>query len=195
MIRILILLFPILLFSKVSFADECDDVLRSVRTIGDSRKYLQCVAKQTPNGVIFAWDAIIRDKDGTPTGEYHSVPDGWKICNGENGTPDLTGKFLMGAASLSGAGETGGKANIKESGIHAHSGTTGVTRGPDHGISCSGKCSGGRTAAHSHSFDTGESGTHSHGSNLPPYYKYQALQENSWAGRALTPSPSGRGLG
>jgi hypothetical protein len=37
------------------------------------------------------------------------------IDRGENGTPDLTGKFLMGAASLSGAGETGGKANIKES--------------------------------------------------------------------------------
>jgi hypothetical protein len=69
------------------------------------------------------------------------------IDRGENGTPDLTGKFLMGAVSLSGAGETGGKANIKESGVHAHSGTTDVTRGTDHGISCSGKCSGGRTAA------------------------------------------------
>ena len=171
MIRIIILLFPILLFSNVTFADECDDVLQSVRTLGDSRKYLRCVAKQIPNGVIFAWDAIVRDKDGTLTGESRSVPDGWRVCNGENGTPDLTDRFLMGAASLSVAGETGGEANIKESGVHTHSGTTGVTRGPDHGISCSGKCSGGRTAAHSHSFDIGKSAKHSHGSNLPPYYK------------------------
>ena len=171
MCRVLILLFPILLFSNISFAAECDDVLQSVKTMHDARKYFRCVAKQVPNGVIFAWDAIIRNRDGTPTGEFRSVPDGWQVCNGEKGTPDLAGKFLMGSASLSGAGETGGKTNIKASGVHTHSGTTGVTRGPDHGISCSGKCSGGRTAAHSHSFDTGESGKHSHGSNLPPYYK------------------------
>ena len=171
MTRIITFILSIILFSNICFADECDDVLRSVRTLGDSKKYLRCVAKQTPNGVIFAWDAIIRDKDGTPTGESRSVPNGWQVCNGENGTPDLTGKFLMGASTLRGAGETGGKANTKESGSHAHSGTTGVTRGPDHGISCSGKCSGGRTAAHSHSFDTGESGMHTHGTNLPPYYK------------------------
>ena len=142
MIRILILLFPILLFSNVTFAAECDDVLLSVKTMRDARKYFRCVAEQTPNGAIFSWDAVIRDKDGAPTGEYRSVPDDWQVCNGENRTPDLTGRFLMGAASLSGAGETGGKANIKESGVHTHSGTTGVTRGPDHGISCSGKCSG-----------------------------------------------------
>lgn len=171
MYRVLILLFPILLFSNISFAAECEDVLRTVKTMHDARKYFRCLANQTPNGVIFAWDAIIRDKDGTPTGEVRPVPDGWHICNGEQGTPDLTGRFLMGTASFSDAGETGGKANIKESGGHTHSGTTSVTRGPDHGIHCTGKCSGGRTAAHSHFFDTDESGRHSHGSNLPPYYK------------------------
>jgi len=171
MIRQLIIFFPILLFSNVSFPAKCDDVLQSVNTMRDARKYFRCVAEQTPNGVIFAWDAVIRDKDGAPTGEYRSVPDGWQVCNGGNGTPDLTSRFLVGTATLSSAGETGGTVNIKESGAHTHSGTTGVTRGPDHGISCSGKCSGGRTASHSHSFDTGESEKHSHGSNLPPYYK------------------------
>ena len=160
-----------LLFSNVNFAAECDDVLQSIRKIGDVRKYLRCVVKQIPNGAIFAWDAAVRDQDGTPTGESRPVPDGWQVCNGTNGTPDLSGKFLMGAASLGAAGETGGKTNIKESGEHTHTGTTGVTKGPDHGIHCTGKCSGGRTAAHSHSFDTGKSGKHSHGSNLPPYYK------------------------
>ena len=171
MYRVLVLFFPMLLFSNINLAAECDDVLRTVKTMHDARKYFRCLANQTPNGVIYAWDAIIRGKDGTPTGEFRPVPDGWQICNGEKGTPDLTGKFLMGTASSSDAGETGGKANIKESGIHMHSGTTSVTRGPDHGIHCTGKCSGGRTAAHSHFFDTNESGQHSHGSNLPPYYK------------------------
>jgi hypothetical protein len=171
MSRILLLLFPVLLFSNVGFAAECDDVLQSIKKIGDVRKYLRCVTKQIPNGVIYAWDAIIRDKDGTPTGELRPVPDGWQICNGENGTPDLRGRFLMGVNSLSGAGITGGTADINASGGHTHSGTTGITKGPDHGISCTGKCGGGRTAAHSHPFDTEESGKHSHGTNLPPYYK------------------------
>ena len=171
MLIIRMLLFNTLLFSNVVFAADCEDVLQSVKTMRDARKYFRCVAEQTPNGVIFAWDATIRDIYGTPTGEYRSIPSGWQICNGENGTPNLKGKFLMGADSISDSGITGGKTNIDISGEHMHSGTTGVSRGPDHRIGCTGKCSGGRTAAHSHSYDIGESGMHSHGSNLPPYYK------------------------
>jgi len=168
---ILFLFLPVLIFSSVTFAADCEYVLQSVKTMRDARKYFRCVAEQAPNGIIFAWDAVIRNTDGTPTGEYRSVPDGWQICNGENGTPDLKGKFLMGTNSISDSGTTGGKENIKESGGHMHSGTTGVTSGPDHKIGCTGKCSGGRTAAHSHTFDISESGVHSHGTNLPPYYK------------------------
>ena len=56
-----------LLFSNVNFAAECDDVLQSIKRIGDVRKYLLCVVKQIPNGAIFAWDAVVRDQDGIPT--------------------------------------------------------------------------------------------------------------------------------
>ena len=170
-ILIRILLFLNFLLSNVAFAADCEDILQSVKTMRDARMYFRCIAEQIPNGVNLAWDAVIRDADGAPTGEYRSIPDGWQTCNGENGTPDLKDKFLMGVDSLSNSGMTGGKADIRDSGEHAHSGTTGVTRGPDHKIDCTGKCSGGRTAAHSHSFDIDESGIHSHGSNLPPFYK------------------------
>jgi len=178
-----LLLISVLLFSGALSADECDAVLQTVRTMREARTYLHCVAQQMqgqapeqapeqlPEGVIFAWDPVIRDRDGAPSGGFRSVPDGWQICDGSNGTPDLTGRFLMGAASTGAAGTTGGRATIQDSGAHVHSGTTGVTRGPDHSISCAGKCGGGRTAAHSHTFDIAESGRHSHGTNLPPYYK------------------------
>lgn len=98
------------------------------------------------------------------------VPSGWSICDGTNGTPDLTGKFLVGVSSKSEVGNTGGAAEIESAGSHSHSGTTNPTKGPDHGIHCSGNCGGGRTAEHSHSFTTGSSGEHSHGDNRPPFF-------------------------
>lgn len=32
---------------------------------------------------------------------YHgdAIPDGWAICDGQNGTPDLVGKFIIGGTS------------------------------------------------------------------------------------------------
>lgn len=29
-------------------------------------------------------------------GDYDSIPQGWAICNGKNGTPDLKAKFIVG---------------------------------------------------------------------------------------------------
>jgi hypothetical protein len=48
-----------LLFSNVNLAAECDNVLQSIRKIGDVRKYLRCVVKQIPNGAIFAWAVAV----------------------------------------------------------------------------------------------------------------------------------------
>ncbi len=43
-----------------------------------------------PKGMIMAWYA----KAGL-------IPFGWVVCDGTNETPDLRGKFLMGAAGSS----------------------------------------------------------------------------------------------
>jgi microcystin-dependent protein len=39
-----------------------------------------------PTGVIMMW-----------SGSIASVPDGWALCNGLNGTPNLTNRFIVGA--------------------------------------------------------------------------------------------------
>ena len=46
------------------------------------------------------------------SGRRGSIPDGWALCNGSNGTPDLRGKFIMGVSNLSESDSTGGRENV-----------------------------------------------------------------------------------
>lgn len=55
-----------------------------------------------PPGVIWPWYHT----------EEQTVPDGWALCDGENGTPDLRGRFLLGASDDHIMGETGGEEEV-----------------------------------------------------------------------------------
>lgn len=70
-----------------------------------------------PTGIIVAW-----------TGD--SIPSGWLICDGTNGTPDLRGRFIIGSGSGSGltvrkTGDKGGEEShlltLDEIPTHSHS--------------------------------------------------------------------------
>ena len=50
-----------------------------------------------PQGTIIPW-----------YGNLNNIPDGFALCNGQNGTPDLRDKFLVGAGSGYNLGNTGG---------------------------------------------------------------------------------------
>ncbi|HXH05361.1 MAG TPA: hypothetical protein VNI83_02105 [Vicinamibacterales bacterium] len=50
-----------------------------------------------PTSIICVW-----------TGTLASIPSGWVLCDGNNGTPNLLGKFIKGADTLSEIGNTGG---------------------------------------------------------------------------------------
>lgn len=78
--------------------------------------------KIVPPGTIVAWS-------GT------GVPDGWALCDGNNGTPDLVDKFIKGGTSN---GATGGSSQI----------TLDVSNLPPHTHSCS-------SEAHSHQVPIG----------------------------------------
>ena len=52
-----------------------------------------------------------------------STPEGWTICNGEEGTPDLRDRFLTGAGSVNQIGVRAGAA------AHSHAATSGQADG------------------------------------------------------------------
>lgn len=56
------------------------------------------VAGIVPVGGIIAWSGA-------------TVPEGWALCNGMQGTPDLQGKFILGFGDGKKMGDTGGNAN------------------------------------------------------------------------------------
>ena len=138
-------------------------------------------ATPIPAGGIFLW-----------SGSIGSIPAGYVLCNGSNGTPDLRDRFIVGAGSTYAVDATGGSANsIVVSHTHTGSGTTNTASDHQHIVytnSNQGPAGGGGTyiggnqagpqqtssaaGAHSHTVNittdsTGSSGTNA---NLPPYY-------------------------
>lgn len=55
-----------------------------------------------PAGSIIPWYGNLAD-----------IPDGFALCNGSNGTPDLRDKFITGAGSTYALGDTGGENEVK----------------------------------------------------------------------------------
>jgi hypothetical protein len=128
-----------------------------------------------PSGVILMW-----------SGSIITIPSGWVICNGTNGTPDLRDRFVVGAGSTYSVGVTGGSANAV---VVSHTHTATVSD-PGHAHSVNGSNSsagsvpGNFEALHQSNAEprftnsattgisvtnatTGVSGTNA---NLPPYY-------------------------
>lgn len=72
----------------------------------------------TPYAVKQAYD---KANNALPSGSIiiwtgSTIPNGWAICNGENGTPDLRNRFLVGAGSDGALGSTGGNKKISTNG-------------------------------------------------------------------------------
>jgi len=104
-----------------------------------------------PTGLIAIW-----------SGATGSIPAGWTLCNGSNGTPDLRNSFIIGSGSTYAVGQTGGTADaIVVAHDHtivnvvAGSGTTSFS-------TITGTSSGTVTTS-----SAGASGVNA---NLPPYY-------------------------
>jgi hypothetical protein len=104
-----------------------------------------------PKRGIIAWFPKPEDQQGNGL----KAPDGWAICDGSDGTPDLTDRFIRGTGSAKEVGKTGGTEE------HNHNGKT----GPPSGHFKKGSTIGSRWSApvtgHFHSIKAD--------SNLPPY--------------------------
>lgn len=55
-----------------------------------------------PSGIITMW-----------SGASSAIPDGWLLCDGNNNTPDLRDRFIVGAGNNYNVGATGGEATHK----------------------------------------------------------------------------------
>lgn len=88
-------------FSYKFVLKNADDVL--IQTLDNIYPILQNAPESSPAvpaGCILLW-----------SGSTGSVPSGWYICDGTNGTPDLRNSFIVGAGSTYAVGATGGTAD------------------------------------------------------------------------------------
>lgn len=69
-------------------------------------------------GQIILWAGAIVD-----------IPEGWALCDGTNGTPDLRDRFVQGAGGAQAPDDTGGNASVSSgsAGAHNHGGAAGNT--------------------------------------------------------------------
>ena len=131
----------------------------------------QHIRNAIPPGIILAYYSST-----TPA----TAPEGWVICDGNNQTPDLRGRFILGADPTNVRGSTivkipnisGGEENVilyeHQIPPHTHSeyytqiGNTGINAG-----------NGGRSVANTHLFaqqPTGTTGGGQSHNNMPPYW-------------------------
>ena len=127
-----------------------------------------------PSGVIVMW-----------SGSIASIPTDWALCDGTNGTPDLTSKFIRSVTNAStDPGSTGGSAT------HAHSAGSYSASSHTHTYSGSTSTYNWNVRREGDQWDSGSTGTHSHtysgttsssvggaisgisdsANSLPPYY-------------------------
>lgn len=100
-------------------------------------------------GMIMLWFGILA-----------TIPKGWACCTGENGTPDLRDKFIIGAGALHAIGSSGGNST------HTHDFTT---VGHSHLLGGTPSLGAG-TVAGQITVDSTDHGTTDAGDNEPPYY-------------------------
>lgn len=106
-----------------------------------------------PTGLIIMWSGV-------------SVPSGWSVCDGTNGTPNLINKFIIGAGDTYAIGDTGGTSTTvsgSTDGAHTHSLTTSQDLSHSHNATSN---TAGNTTSHSHTVTLSSTGGHTHSFSL-----------------------------
>ena len=131
------------------------------KTIIENTEYFM-----VPRGAIIIW-----------SGTVNNIPTGWLLCDGNNGTPDLRARFVLGAVTETGtkysAGNTGGEEEhiltIDEMPKHSHNYTNPLIG--DGGLGGGNHYFGEIYMRPSiNSDETTEEGSSQAHNNMPPYY-------------------------
>lgn len=131
------------------------------------------IARASPAGLICMW-----------SGSVSAVPDGWALCDGQNGTPDLRNRFVVAAGGSYSVGSTGdgsipshthgaGTLAAASAGAHTHTGTA------------------SSAGAHSHTASTNNTGEHTHLLNLSQGGQNGYYPAPSMGGTFNTPMQTG----
>lgn len=111
-----------------------------------------------PVGTIVIWSGTAED-----------IPDGWALCDGQDGRPDLRDKFVLGAGTAHAVGATGGEEThtltVEEMPTHSHRLSIGQLNTTPY-IATAGT-NQNSTGTDFESKGTGGSQPHN---NMPPYY-------------------------
>lgn len=106
------------------------------------------------------------------SGSVESIPIGWYLCDGQNGTPDLRDRFVIGASDTVASGNTGGASSITLGVEHLppHTHTLSGVNIDDNGEGGSLFNGGEAQISAGNAATTGETGGGEAISILPPYY-------------------------
>ena len=85
------------------------------------------------------------------------IRDRWYLCNGSNGTPNLSGKFVVGYSASDGDFDVNDTGGSKDAVLVSH---THNLQNHVHGVNLT---TGNQSASHNHSFSGSGSSSHTHG--------------------------------
>lgn len=104
------------------------------------------------------------------SGSIASIPQGWALCDGNNNTPDLTDRFIVGAGTSYSVDETGGENTVvlTTGQLPAHSHSVLLKTGASSGSLNIGATSFSHSTTSLQS--TGTQGSNQAHENRPPYY-------------------------
>jgi microcystin-dependent protein len=149
---------------------------------GQNMELEQLKKALVPTGTIVMW-----------SGDVEGIPEHWALCDGQNGTPDLREKFIVGAGSKYAVHEEGGQeqvmltvehmpqhthpASVSHAGEHRHSftGSDGgwaypIARRGDSRDPNKGPINTSEAGGHTHAIDAEAVGGSQPHENRPPFY-------------------------
>ena len=111
---------------KFVVQDSANNLVDTYDNIAGILTQIPSASPTLPSGVILIW-----------SGSTGSIPSGYVICDGSNGTPDLRNSFVLGAGNSYTVGQTGGSTDASIV-SHTHTATSTVTDpGHNHTITAS----------------------------------------------------------
>ncbi len=119
---------------------------------------LRTLKEMQPIGTIQMW-----------SGTIPNIPLGWRLCDGNNGTPNLINRFVVGAGGTYNVGDVGGldavQLTVAQMAEHSHNGTT------------------QNSGSHNHTISINQSGSHTHSGHV-------VQASGTWKGGGSNSSPN-----